>query len=139
MLTMTETRETTKHLSVNQLREWAEICKNLRFYYKHGKWKKGTEPSSDHCRLCRKARFDHFRQSSEIGICGNCAWLMLEAKTCTYWANSDYLPFSERTLNLSWPRLRREPTFIAIRIQMLDKWVRRLSALAANRKRSTKF
>lgn len=139
MLTMAETRETTKHLSVNQLREWAGVCKNLRFYYKHGKWKKGTDPEADYCTLCKKARFDHAYRNSEIGICGSCAWSMLEAKTCTVWFRRIYPHFQGELRCISWARLIREPKFIAIRIQMLDKWVRRLNALAANRKRSTKF
>ena len=137
MLTMAETRETTKHLSANQLREWAEGCKNLRFYYKHGKWKKGTDPESDYCTLCKLA--EQNEDDRDFSTCDSCAWLMLEAKTCTVWFRRIYPHFQGELRSISWARLIREPKFIAIRIQMLDKWVRRLNALAANRKRSTKF
>ena len=135
MLTMAETRETTKHLSVNQLREWAGVCKNLRFYYKHGKWKKGTDPKSDYCTLCEFA--EQNEGDSGFSTCDFCVWKMLEGLICVPWFRRIYPHFQGELRSISWARLIREPKFIAIRIQMLDKWVRRLNALAANRKRST--
>jgi hypothetical protein len=133
MLTMTETRETTKHLSANQLRKWARVCKNLRFYYKHGKWKKGTDPESDYCTLCELAGEDDFEMQSRENLCHVCVWKMLENRSCVRWFRSNHLSFSDKLTNITEARLNRLPGFTATRIQMLDKWVRRLNALAATR------
>lgn len=133
MLTMVETRETTKHLSAHQLREWARVCKELRFFYRHGKWKKGSNPTAGHCTLCALAELDLFEVDTRSVFCVNCPWKMLENKTCVGWFNQTKSAFLTKPMCISWARLDRVPEFCKVRIKMLDKWVRRLNALAATR------
>lgn len=134
MLTMVETRETTKHLSAHQLREWARVCKELRFFYRHGKWKKGSNPATDHCTLCALAELNLFEVDTRSAFCVNCPWMMLENKTCVGWFKQTKSAFPINPMYISRARLNRVPWFTATRIQMLDKWVRRLNALAATRR-----
>ena len=128
MLTMAETRETTKHLSANQLREWAGVCKNLRFYYKHGKWKKGTDPESDYCTLCEFA--EQNEDDRDFSTCDSCVWKILEGLICIHWFNRIQPLLPDKYVTISDARLDRVRVFTPTRIQMLDKWVRRLTALA---------
>ena len=128
MLTMAETRETTKHLSAGQLRKWAEVCKNLRFYYKHGKWKKGTDPESSYCTLCKLA--EQNEDDGAISTCSFCAWKMLEDQICFSWFIRIQPLLPDKYITIFDARLDRSRVFTPTRIRMLDKWVRRLNALA---------
>ncbi len=131
MLTMAKTRETTKHLSANQLREWSRTCKNLRFYYKHGKWKKGTDPESGYCTLCEFA--EQNEGDSDFSTCDFCVWKMLEGLICVHWFSRIQPLLPVKHVTISDARIDRIRVFTPTRIQMLDKWVRRLNALAATR------
>ena len=135
LLTLKQTRERAAHLITADLELLVAAQKDLRHYYKHGTYKKFTKynTSGSKCIFCDTVGNTIGRY---IGKCPSCPWTILTGKTCMTWYEEQFplvkTDYSEPTLNDA--RMQRLPKFTSMRIQMLDKWTRRLNAVIARRK-----
>ena len=133
LLTLKQTRERAEHLSTADLELLVAAQKDLRHYYKHGtykrfpKYNKGTN-----CILC-----DTVEQliGCSKGKCPSCPWTILTGHTCLSWYE-DVFPTDCGLMGTYFTAARMERPYKLTwrRIQMLDKWTRRLNAVIARRK-----
>ena len=135
LLTLKQTRERAAHLSTADLELLVAAQKDLRHYYKHGTYKKFTKYNTNraNCIFCDTVENIIGRYS---GRCPSCSWTILTGKTCMTWYEEQFpsvkTDYSEPTLTDA--QMQRLPKFTSLRIQMLDKWTRRLNAVIARRK-----
>ena len=135
LLTLKQTRERTAHLSTADLELLVAAQKDLRHYYKYGTYKKFPEYniSRGNCIFCGTVQdiIGHCR-----GKCPSCPWTILTGKTCMTWYEKQFplVVTDPHEPTLTDARMQRLPKFTSMRIQMLDKWTRRLNAVIARRK-----
>lgn len=127
MLPIEETWKNVQDLKKHDLQVLIRACKSLRHYYKHGKYFDRTFPIHK-CYLCTESDYlaTLYNYKSLMYRCQYCAWTLLEGKLCSDWAVEQGF----NSIELCESRINRKPYFCRVRIQMLDKWVRRLNALA---------
>ena len=134
LLTLKQTRERAAHLSTADLELLVEAQKDLRHYYKYGTYKKFTKYNkSTNCILC-----DTVEQiiGWNKGKCPSCPWTILTGHTCLSWYRENVFPTDYGLMRTSFTAARMERPYKLTwrRIQMLDKWTRRLNAVIARRK-----
>ena len=124
MLPIEDTWKNVQDFTKHDLQVLSRACRSLRNYYKHGKYFDRTfKPYR--CCLCHKASYISELHDYKKFRCQCCAWTLLEGKLCLDWAHEQGF----NSCILCGKRINREPEFCCTRIQMLDKWVRRLNAL----------
>lgn len=132
LLTLKQTRERAEHLSTADLELLVAAQKDLRHYYKHGVYKKFPKYNriGTNCIFCDTVRNITGRQN---GKCPSCPWVILTGQTCIGWFD-EVFPTARKDETLTCARVKRLSEFTSMRIQMLDKWARRLNAIIARRK-----
>ena len=132
MLSLKECEERVSELTEEELHDLSNAVHALEHFYKRGKYPEytGIQNQPRVCILCQVTRKIAWKYRKVQ--CTMCPWFLLENTHCSDWFFKVYHGPSKCTISEF--RHIRQQHFIAARIPMLAKWLRRLNALA-NRRR----
>ena len=131
MLNLKECERNASKLTEEELRGLSNTVYYLRYFYKYGKYPKERKVVNipRPCVLCKNA--ERLAYKYREVQCYACPWYLLENMHCSDWFIEVYHGPSKCTISQF--RHIRQPHFTAVRIKMLDKWFRRLNALASRK------
>jgi len=133
MLDITTSDRKASGLSLEELESFLTVTKELLQYYK------GKTKRLKYCELCRTSIRITLRRTISIPICYSCPWGFIEGRDCAEWFVHEYNlgQLDRKTVftMITNARVLRDKGFCKARIRMLPKWIRRLNALIARRKK----